>query len=326
MNNPTISIIMPMYNTGSSVRNAIESVINQTYKNWQLIIIDDGSTDNSFEVANSYSECHHNISVYHKSNGGLSDARNYGLNYVKGEFIHYFDSDDTIDKNLYSEILKIHKDEYYDIVVFGYNSIYGTKIENFKPQSGIYPTQKLILQNKNFLNFAWNKIYRTNFIKKNKLLFSKGLSLIEDLVFNSIALPLANKIYFDNRCFYNYIQSDSNTLSNTFKIDIINLCIESLKYEKIKLSSLGIDNNIVDKEISKIALSKTRFLFHLIRKDISRKSDRIKWYKAVLDSSQLLNKIRLSSMSNIKDLIIFLCIQLKSPFIINILYRPKYTK
>lgn len=317
---------MPMYNTGNLIRNAIESIINQTYKNWQLIIVDDGSTDNSFEIADSYSKLHQNISVYRKLNGGLSDARNYGLSYVKGEFIHFFDSDDTIDKNLYYEILKIHNSEYYDIVVFGYNSIYGTKIENFKPQRGIYPIQKLILQNKNFLNFAWNKIYRTNFIKKNKLLFKKGTSLIEDLIFNSIALPLANKIYFDNRCFYNYIQYDSNTLSNTFKIDTINLCVESLKYERIKLSYLEIDNDSVDKEISNIAFAKTRFLFHLIRKDISQKNDRIKWYKTVLNSSQLLNQIRLSSISNIKDLIIYFCIKLKSASIINILYRSKINK
>ena len=91
--NPIVSIIMPTYNVEKYLPAAIDSVLRQSYQDWELLVVDDGSTDNSKEIALEYAQKDDRISVLHKDNGGLSDARNYGLSRAQGKYLHFFDSD-----------------------------------------------------------------------------------------------------------------------------------------------------------------------------------------------------------------------------------------
>ena len=97
-----ISVIIPVYNVEDYLHYAIESLEKQTYKNFEIILVNDGSTDDSGKLCDEYSEKYSNVRVFHKENGGLSDARNFGLQYANGRYVAFVDSDDYIEKNMYN--------------------------------------------------------------------------------------------------------------------------------------------------------------------------------------------------------------------------------
>src|SRR5688572_9651460 len=117
-----ISIIMPVYNVEKYLHTAVDSVLQQTYKNFELIVVDDGSTDKSGDISESYAKSDKRVSVVHKDNGGLSDARNAGLPHARGDYIIFIDSDDYWDKELLSELVSYNKDKNLDAIIFGYSA------------------------------------------------------------------------------------------------------------------------------------------------------------------------------------------------------------
>src|SRR5665647_2657921 len=104
MHNPLISIIVPIYKVENYIRNCVDSILNQTYKNLEVILVDDGSTDNCGNICDEYSLKDNRIKTIHKKNGGLSSARNAGLDVAKGEYIGFIDSDDWIEKDMYESL------------------------------------------------------------------------------------------------------------------------------------------------------------------------------------------------------------------------------
>ena len=119
MMKPALSIVMPMYNVANFIGKAIESVKQQTYDNWELIIVNDGSTDGSRDQAKAAIGGNPKIKIVDKPNGGLSDARNFGLSLSSGKYIHFFDSDDNISINFYKEMLSSVEHNNSDIIIGG---------------------------------------------------------------------------------------------------------------------------------------------------------------------------------------------------------------
>jgi len=115
---PKVSIILPVYNVEKYIAKSIQSVLNQTYQDFELLVIIDGSPDNSKQIAESFKD--DRITIYEKPNGGLSDARNYGLERAKGEFVYFMDSDDWIEPNLLKDTVCVFEKNEIDFVVFGY--------------------------------------------------------------------------------------------------------------------------------------------------------------------------------------------------------------
>ena len=114
-----ISVIVPVYNVERYLKRCIESIINQTYKDLEIILVDDGSTDSSGNICDEYKKIDKRISVIHKKNGGLSDARNEGLKVVTGTYIAFVDSDDFLDLDMYEYMQKNIEKENADIVICG---------------------------------------------------------------------------------------------------------------------------------------------------------------------------------------------------------------
>ena len=113
-----ISVVVPIYNVSKYLPKCIESILHSTYKNLEVILVDDGSTDECPTICDDYAKKDSRIKVIHKKNGGLSDARNKGLDIATGEYISFIDSDDYIDADLYESVIK-EFDENIDVVVFG---------------------------------------------------------------------------------------------------------------------------------------------------------------------------------------------------------------
>lgn len=223
-----LSIIMPVYNVEKYIEKCLKSIINQNNNDYELIIVDDGSLDNSVDIAKKITNKRRNIKIYSKENGGLSDARNYGLSKATGDYITFIDSDDEIEYNYVDSIIKsIKKNNNPDFLLFGYYIDY-IKDENlYNSETIIEKTSDLFLNNKknkfsinnsSYIGYAWNKVYKYEIIKDNKLLFEKGLQYIEDIVFNNNYFNFANHISIIDQALYHYKQY-SNTITLGKKIN-----------------------------------------------------------------------------------------------------------
>lgn len=167
MGQPSISIIVPVYNVESYLKKCIHSIINQTFKDIEIILVDDGSTDHSGEMCEKFALEDKRIRVFHKKNGGLSDARNYGLKVARGQFIGFVDSDDYIHPDMYLILYKMMIEKQVDVSVVSMKWIYNSYDERIEPLNLINPKtiskkQALIgcLTDFHIGNNAWNKLYK----------------------------------------------------------------------------------------------------------------------------------------------------------------------
>lgn len=203
-----ISVIVPVYNVERYLSECIESIIAQTYRDIEIILVDDGSTDSSGNLCDKLVKADSRIKVIHKNNGGLSSARNAGLILAKGEYITFIDSDDFIDSNMFDFMMnKFNIDSSLDIVSCCYETfVDGTK--NYKPflskiNSGRFSNVEylnLILKHQ-VDNGVCNKIYRRRCLEK--IHFIEG-RINEDVLFNVSVLLEINYIYYIKKPFYKY--------------------------------------------------------------------------------------------------------------------------
>lgn len=254
--NPTISIVMPMYGVEKYIGKAIESVLSQSYQDWELIVVNDGSPDKSRDIASAYAENDGRIKILDKENGGLSDARNYGLINASGEFVHFFDSDDWIEPDFYSTLLTSIKD--YDLVVSGYKvdsqiSVNERCRYNGNLRDCIGNTLcDLVCK---YLNFAWNKLFRKSFLLANRLNYEKGLYRIEDSEFMSRFLKYNPRVILINYSGYHYRIGNMSTLSNVTDSKVLDHALRSLDIHTEIFNTLCCDSEIVKNELGKYNFS-----------------------------------------------------------------------
>lgn len=188
---PTVSVIVPVYNTAAYLSRCVESIVNQMHNDLQIILVDDGSTDESGAMADEWQAQDARIEVYHQPNSGQSAARNVGLQHAKGEYITFVDSDDYIDADYLSSILKV-ADNAIDCIQTGYKRIgLQGKIHHYRPRHFFQYTT------------PWGKMYRKTFLDKHHLHFPEGM-IYEDVLF-AIDLWIAHPVYMMlDYCGYNY--------------------------------------------------------------------------------------------------------------------------
>ena len=170
------SIIVPVYNVEKYLKNCLDSILSQTYKNFEVIVVNDGSPDNSQKIIDEYKKKDKRIKAYKKENGGISSARNFGIKKAKGDFLIFVDSDDSVNKELLEEINKVatHK---IDIIRYQADKIIGdnhlvVKAESFDSISGEESFKKL-LTNDLFVT-VWTAAYNANYFRVNKFEFADG--------------------------------------------------------------------------------------------------------------------------------------------------------
>lgn len=223
--NSLVSVIIPVYNVEKYLSQCVDSVINQTYKNLEILLINDGSTDDSGKICDEYARKDTRVKVIHKENGGLSSARNKGIREAIGDYLMFLDSDDYLENDNCllptSKILLSGQD--IDIVFFRFKSLYG-KENKIKEDGLFYPESLNCMDSKNTLKYlvshdllwgsACAKITRSSFIKQNNLYFKKGIKS-EDIEW---ILRLANclpKYFFTNGSFYIYRKGRENSITST---------------------------------------------------------------------------------------------------------------
>jgi len=241
---PKFSIVVPVYNVSSYLPRCVNSLINQTYPNIEIILVNDGSTDESPVICNQFVEKDSRVKVIHKNNGGLSDARNWGIKNASGEYIIFVDSDDYIELNSCEKFLNYANDN-VDIILGNAKEIKNHKETSIcfkKIESNNYLSGKEMikyqLENKSMHMEVWFNVYRREFLLKNNLYFKYGI-LHEDAEWTPRVFLTAKKVVVTDIIFYNYVISYPSITRNKVltknAIDLINTSYElSNLYEKLE--------------------------------------------------------------------------------------------
>lgn len=205
-----LSVIVPVYNVEKWLERCIESILSQTYEKFELILVDDGSTDRSGIICDKYINLDKRVSVIHKKNGGLSSARNTGMKMSKGNYIVFIDSDDYIKNNLFENIIESIQKYHTDIIMFGYEMFLSkdTTLPSFQKGLILNPKEEAIKIDKpnvkNEFCFTWRYIFKKEFLTYNNMIFNEKLNVAEDTVFNMECIFLANSMYVINEALYIY--------------------------------------------------------------------------------------------------------------------------
>ena len=304
-----ISIIMPMFNVEKYVSAAIESVINQTFDNWELLIIDDGSTDNSYLIAKKYTHNDSRIKLFTKKNGGLSDARNFGLERVNGEFVHFFDSDDIIQLDFYEKLLSAINDGNYDFVICGYYK----DVENLGNTIKSYPFSYRTIDSANInenqffefysylFNYAWNKVFRTSFLKQNGLLFKVGLSIIEDKEFMSKVIKFKPSFLIIDYIGYRYQIRNRFTLNNTLTPDFVKTHLSGIDIQNEIFNYFSSNTVLLNQQRGKLSIYTAMWIFYCISKSSVDKRSKMNDIKLVVNNGFITDYAKFYSPESIKD-------------------------
>lgn len=248
---PKVSVVVPFYNVGQYIEKCLESLVNQTLEDIEIILVNDGSQDNSYQKVKEYQQKYpHKIKCYEKPNGGLGDARNFGINYATGEYIAFLDSDDYIESTMYEEMYQMAKQENADMVECDFWWEYSKKKrEDIGTE---YLNQKDMMEKARVV--AWNKLIKTEIYQKHlEARFSVGLRYEDVEGFYKI-LPYINKVAYVRKCFIHYIQrqgSISNT-QNKRNEDIFQVLDNVIDYYK--------RNNLCDEFKEQLEYIYTRYL------------------------------------------------------------------
>lgn len=222
MEEKKVSVVVPIYNVEKYLNKCINSIVNQTYKNIEIILVDDGSTDQSGMQCNEWKDKDSRIKVVHKENRGLSSTRNAGMEVATGDYIMFEDSDDWLVSDLIERCVeRIQKDK-SDVVIFGYKKVdeseniqgtftFGNEIFSKDELAAVLYTKIVEMS----FGYAWNKLYDFQAIKKSGLKFDGSIIDREDLVFNMQLLTYLNSISYLDYAGYFYLQRQTSLLHNS---------------------------------------------------------------------------------------------------------------
>lgn len=209
------SIIIPIYNSEKYLIECLESVVHQTYKNIEIILINDGSTDNSKDICTKYLQEYSNIKYFEKSNSGVSDTRNIGLKHASGKYTMFIDSDDVYELNYVEEMVKSLEKNQSQLAYSSYYKYYKNKKIINQLDSSQNKNLLIELFSSNYMQgYLGNKIYLTNIIKKYNLSFAKNINTSEDLLFNYNYIQNIEKVSYCNNSSYIYRMRKSSLLNN----------------------------------------------------------------------------------------------------------------
>ncbi|MFL0268928.1 glycosyltransferase family 2 protein [Candidatus Clostridium radicumherbarum] len=219
-----ISIIMPAYNSENSITKSIQSVLNQSFQDFELIIVDDGSTDETLKLANLFASKDDRIKIISIANNGVSNARNTGIKYVQSKYLVFLDSDDYYEPRALEIIMNNIKED-TDLLIFNRFTEYkdGKFLSNKAIEECTYSSKEdirnhaIIYINNSLLNVPWNKVYKKDIIDNNNIVFPNDIDIAEDLIFNINYIKDINNMSVINDKLIHYVIEKNKGLSAKFR-------------------------------------------------------------------------------------------------------------
>lgn len=255
------SIIVPVYNVEHYLSRCVDSILTQNYQNFELILIDDGSTDNSPKICDHYATIDSKVCVIHSENFGVSIARNLGLKKASGDYIIFVDSDDLIRKDMLEILSDKLLSHNTDIVLWGFSLFDGKKTySDCIPDSEEIKISDLEIFPEWF-NAPWSKAYKRTFLLENDITFPEKISLAEDMYFSYMCFSKIESLVFIQQCLYMYFSTRKDSACNTITVNKINDEIKSIKLLETRLDSKEsvFEKSLIERKIS----AKMKLLFNV---------------------------------------------------------------
>ena len=217
-----ISIIIPVYNASPYLAECLNSIRRQTYSDWEAILVDDGSTDESFKICNAFASKDSRFSVLHQKNSGVSVARNTGLQMARGKWITFVDADDSLPVNALSTLLDHLNEGDFDLIIGGYEIFDSNDIRTYwiderltrflDRDSAISLMYEPLFYK--YLGYIWGKVFKTQLIRDNGLQFNPRISFNEDRLFVTQYLARCSNCLFDTTPVYNYLENPNSAMAS----------------------------------------------------------------------------------------------------------------
>ncbi|MDU2291424.1 glycosyltransferase [uncultured Clostridium sp.] len=280
MENKKISVIVPVYNMVEHLNRAVNALLKQTYNNYEIILVDDGSTDGGDALCDHFANRYEKIKVIHKKNGGLSSARNRGIEECSGQYIIFPDPDDWVDEIYLQSLIDLKMKYDSDLEICGHYIVNSKNrvLHNASGKEIYYQKKEAILslvKSHQYCGFAWNKLYHMDIIKKNNLRFDEELGMAQDLHFAFRYILLCNKVSYNPEPHYYYYQHEKGVTNINHPLS--SRKISGLKtYEKI----LEIAKKEVPQAVPIVGSTIANINLHFI----------YIYYNSGMDDSELLNK------------------------------------
>lgn len=334
---PKVSILVPIYNVEKYLEQCIESIINQTLKDIEIILVDDGSPDNCPQMCDNYAKKDSRIKVVHKKNGGLSSARNAGIEVATGDYIGFVDSDDYIELDMYEKMYIIAKENNVDFVMSDYCRVSseGKVKATLDIDEGIYNKNKikkevfptLIMSddiNYGSLLSVCYCLYKRDLFIKNNLMFDDEIKYSEDNLFSSIMGYKINSFYYmKGKYFYNY-RYNPNSISKTYKVDSWDIYVNM--NNKLKDLFLNVEDYDFRNQLNAhIIYYAFNCINHVGNSDKSF-SYKYKEIKRILNTKELKDGFKNFKAGNISTKLKISMWMLKHKFIINYMIIKGYIK
>lgn len=220
----TVSIIVPVYNAQKYIRACLNSILKQTCPDYEVILVDDGSSDASGRICDHYAGRDERITVFHRENKGVSAARNFGLAHATGKYILFADADDTMDPYMLEGCVRLAQDNEADLVIcsFHYHMADDEMVENSLGTEVCVTGEELFehwfctLMEKEILNPPWNKLIKKALLEEHHIRFHEKFSICEDMAFSIQTIAASKRTVLTGRMYYNYYLKSSGTLVYKF--------------------------------------------------------------------------------------------------------------
>lgn len=245
---PVFTIVIPVYNADKYLSQTLNSIRNQLFSEFEVLLIDDGSTDESAEVCLDFVNIDNRFQLYRKNNGGVCSARNYGIEKAKGEYIVFVDADDVVESTMLLECIKKIRNSKADILLFGMKFDIEKKKEIVKSyqksfESVVFLGEELDtyyckLYESNYITSMCNRVTKLELIQSNNLQFNEKITNYEDMVFGLECLRYAQKIQCIEECYYHYILRDEFGMSRKYKECLSETLPETVNLLRTNLGSL----------------------------------------------------------------------------------------
>jgi glycosyltransferase involved in cell wall biosynthesis len=308
---PKVSVVIPLYNCEKWMRRAVESVLIQKLEEIELILVDDGSTDSSLDIARKYAEKDSRVIVVHQGNKGPGAARNRGIQMAKAEYVGFVDSDDYVEPEMYSELLKLAEELQVDMVMCGLK-----KISNVMSYIEESPLPKLELLNQDIaigevlpemigqgrFGYAavFNKLYRKKFLEHESLLMEENRNHGEDWYFNIRVFEQLESFAVLDKTMYNYVQQNDKSLMRKYDNKRFQIYLQGY----LQCKKLGEKYQI---DLSEARVNFVMQSYSYMRNVVQFEQNPISFLEKTLENTELRECVQLTSKLNWNVKIIFDC-------------------
>lgn len=312
---PLISIIIPTYNSAKYIGRCMDSVLKQNYKQLEIIIVDDNSTDETVEICSAYRKKDSRISIYLSDKTGVSAARNKGIEKSKGKYIQFVDSDDSVKENITMELYKNIATSQSDIAICGYEYV-GSKTELHHFNDCLMDMETMLTQYlsrsryEGLFNYVWNKLYRSEVIKGNGVFFDESITLAEDAIFNMDVFQFCQKYCCISDVLYQHFDNDNSLEKQEKEIEDLHTTYMNIcdKYKNIYRK------NGLDKKYKELIGNKYLYYVIVLLDTVCKEKDKKTqnaYVNELLGSKPIMEMIKMADCQNANYKIVKLLLRMK---------------